>query len=387
MAREARIGASGRGCYRRAQAGRPGGYGWRVRVAQVCSYSLTVPGGVQGQVLGLAQALRELGHEARVLAPCDGLPPDQSVIPLGRSIRFAANGSVAPVAPDPACALRTRQVLAGEGFDVVHLHEPLVPGPTLTALVTSRIPLVGTFHRSGASRAYRLLAPVVRRVGRRLDLRCAVSADAAATASAALGGEYTLVPNGIDIDRYAKAEAWPTAGPTIMFVGRHEPRKGLATLIEAFAALPPDTRLWVAGQGPQSEELRRRSAGQTRIEWLGRISEAEKAARLRGADVYAAPSTGGESFGVVLLEAMAAGTPIVATDLPAYRSVAREGVEALLVPPGDAERLALALRSVLDRGGLAAELAGAAAGRVLEFAMPRIAERYAALYADVPGAR
>src|SRR5438477_3463323 len=195
-------------------------YRWRVRIGLVAPYSLTIPGGVQGQVMGLARALRTQGHEVRVLAPCDGAPPDVGVTPLGNSVPLATNGSVAPIAPDLPCALRTIRALGDEAFDVVHLHEPLVPGPTLTALLFTDAPLVGTFHRAGASNAYSMLRPLVRYGARRLPMRCAVSEDASATARAALGGEYHLVFNGIEVERYAKADPWPTDGRTILFLGR-----------------------------------------------------------------------------------------------------------------------------------------------------------------------
>lgn len=358
----------------------------RVRVALVCPYSLTLPGGVQTQVLGLARELRELGHDARVLGPCDTTPPDVGIVPLGRSVPLSSNGSVAPVAPDVACVRRTVRALEDQAYDVVHLHEPLVPGPTLTALVTTELPVVGTFHRHGGSRVYTALGPLARWTAGRIDLRCAVSPDAAATATAALGGTYTVVPNGVELGRFAGAPRWPAEGRTILFLGRHEPRKGLAVLLEAFSRLPADTRLWVAGDGPETAELRRRAAGYAgheRIEWLGRIGEGEKAARLRAAHVYSAPSLHGESFGVVLLEAMAAGTPIVATDLPAYRMVARAGVDALLVPPGDAASLACALGRVLSDPALAGRLAGAGRARAECFSMRRVAERYAGVYAEL----
>ncbi|MGH9130612.1 MAG: glycosyltransferase [Acidimicrobiales bacterium] len=351
-----------------------------MRIAQVCPYSLTFPGGVQCQVLGLASALRRLGHEVKVLAPCDGPVPDADVVPLGLSIPFAANGSVAPVAPDPACFRRTVRRLEEGDFDLVHVHEPLVPGPSLTALLTTRLAVVGTFHRGGNSGAYRALRPLVRWVADRIDQRCAVSEDARASATAGLGGEYALVPNGVELDRFASADPWPTKGPTIMFLGRHEPRKGLATLLEAFDHLEPEARLWVAGSGPETAELMRKSARNSRIEWLGQISDAEKAARLRGADVYAAPSEHGESFGVVLLEAMAAGTPIVASDLRGYRLVARAGIDALLIAPGDAVSLAEGLARVLDNQIFAEKLAGAGRARAAEFSMQRAALSYVELY-------
>jgi phosphatidylinositol alpha-mannosyltransferase len=354
-----------------------------VRIAQVCPYSLTMPGGVQGQVMALSRALRALGHETRVLGPCDGPPPAPFVTPLGQSIFTAANGSVAPIAPDPSCALRTIRALRDEAFDIVHLHEPLVPGPTLTALLVTDVPTVGTFHRAGDSQAYSALKPAVRWAARKLRLRCAVSDDARATATAALGGSYHVLFNGIEIDRFAKADVWPVDGPTILFVGRHEPRKGLCVLLEAMSYLPANVRLWVGGGGPQTVELRAHAAGDPRIEWLGQMCDDEKAARLRGADVFCAPSLHGESFGVVLLEAMAAQTAIVASDLPGYRVVAREGVEAVLVPPGDAKALAASLSSVLGDRDLGDALVANGEARAAEFSMDELADRYVELYRTV----
>ena len=351
-----------------------------VRVALVCPYSLTVPGGVQGQVLGLARSLRAMGHPTRVLAPCDGPPPDAGVTPLGLSVPLASNGSVAPIAPDPACALRTIRALRDEAFDVVHLHEPLCPGPTLTALLACDSPLIGTFHRSGASSAYRAFRPLVRWAADHLDLRCAVSKDARQTAEDALGGTYEPVWNGIETERFAKATPWPTDGPTIYFMGRHEPRKGLEVLIAALDQLPSEVRLWVASDGPQTEELQARTAGDHRVEWLGRLSDEDAASRLKGADVFCAPSLHGESFGVVLLEAMAASTPIVASALDGYRNVASHGVDALLVPPGDAGALAGALESVLADPSMGRRLVTAGEARVGEFGMDRLAETYVGMY-------
>src|SRR5205823_6172386 len=199
-----------------------------VRIGLVCPYSLTLPGGVQGQVLGLARSLRAMGHEARVLGPCDGPPPDVGVTPLGDCVPLAANGSVAPIAPDASCALRTIRALRDEEFDVLHMHEPLVPGPTMTTVVAAATPKVGTFHAAGGSAAYRWLFPIARWMAGRLAIRCAVSGDARDMARRALRGDYTLLHNGIEVERFAKATPWPTSGPTVFFVGRHEPRKGLA---------------------------------------------------------------------------------------------------------------------------------------------------------------
>jgi len=351
-----------------------------MRIGLVCPYSLTVPGGVQGQVLGLARSLRSMGHEVRVLGPCDGPPPDGGVTALGKSIPTAANGSVAPLAPDASAQLRFIRAVRDEGFEVLHLHEPLSPGATLTACLLKPTPLVGTFHAAGGSAAYRYLRPAVRWVAGRLDLRCAVSDDAQQLAARYLGGRYERLFNGIELEPFIKATPWPTDRPTILFLGRHEERKGLAVLLEALSELPRDVRLWVAGDGPETDRLQRQVAGDPRVEWLGRVSDAEKAARLRGADVYCAPSLRGESFWVVLLEAMAASTPIVASDLAGYRKVARDGHDALLVPPGDATALAAALRRVLADRSTAEELVASGDQRAAEFSMDTLAERYVEHY-------
>ncbi len=352
-----------------------------MRIAQVCPYSLTPPGGVQAQVLGLARSLRGLGHEVRVLAPCDGPPPDAGVTPLGKSVPLAANGSVAPIAPDPACVLRTMRALRDEEFDVLHLHEPLVPGPTLTTLMVSDRPAIGTFHRAGASSAYAAFRPLAKGLAKRLALRCAVSEDARSTAGQALGGDYELVFNGIEVERFAKAATVDLPSPSVFFLGRHEPRKGLATLLDALDHLPADVTLLVAGDGPQSAELRQRHGSDPRISWLGRISDEQKASYLRSADVFCAPSTSGESFGVVLLEAMAASVAIVASDLPGYRNVARPDEHAVLVAPGDPAALGAALSRVLLDGALRRRLVDAGEGRANEFSMDHLAERYLELYA------
>ncbi|MEI7624214.1 MAG: glycosyltransferase family 4 protein [Actinomycetes bacterium] len=354
-----------------------------MRIGIVCPYSLTLPGGVQGQVLSLARALRVRGHDVRVLGPCDGPPPDAGVTPLGDSLPTAANGSVAPIAPDPSAQLRMIRALRDERFDVVNVHEPLAPGVTNTALLFKSQPIVGTFHAAGESAAYRWLTPVVRWLARKIDVRCAVSSDARDMAVAAVGGTYELLFNGVDLAAYDGDPAKRTESPTILFLGRHEPRKGLAVLLDAMGELPAGVKLMVASDGPETEELRRRVAGDTRIEWLGRLSEAEKIERLRSADVFCAPSLGGESFGVVLLEAMAARTAVVASDLPGYANVARAGRDGVLVPPGDPTALAGALRQVLDQPSLRESLVTSGAERASGFSMDHLAERYEAIFERV----
>jgi phosphatidylinositol alpha-mannosyltransferase len=351
-----------------------------MRIGLICPYSLTIPGGVQSQVLGLARELRGRGHEARVLGPCDGPPPEPFVTPLGKSIPTAANGSVAPLAPDPACALRTIRALRDEEFDVLHVHEPLTPGPTLWAVFLRPAPIVGTFHSAGESTSYRTFRPLAVKVAERIDIRTAVSEDARLLASRYLGGTYEMLFNGVEVERYQKVEPFKADGPAVFFCSRHEPRKGLAVLLAALARLPPEVRLWVASDGPETAQLRVAHAGDPRIEWLGRLSEDDKIARWRGASVFCAPSLHGESFGVILLESMAARTPIVASDLDGYRKVARPGVDALLVPPGDPDALADALRRVLTEPELVERLVTAGDERARQFSMTELAGRYEALY-------
>lgn len=358
-----------------------------MRVGLLCPYSLSIPGGVQGQVMGLARTLRARGHEARVLGPCDGPPPAPFVTPLGKSVPAAANGSVAPLAPDPAAQLRTMRALWDEDFDILHLHEPFAPGPCMTALVIKPAPTIGTFHAAGESFAYKHMGAGTRFLNRRLDLRCAVSEDARQLASSAAAGQFTLLFNGVELASYRSGESWPTDGPTIFFCGRHEPRKGLAVLLEAMAGLPGDVRLWVGSDGPETAALRAHWAGDPRVEWLGRLSDEEKVARLRGADVFCAPSLRGESFGVVLIEAMAAETPIVATELPGYANVARPGRDAELVRPGDPKGLAAALTRVLTDHDLRKRLVASGRERAGEFSMDRLADRYLQLYRSLVESR
>ena len=370
------------------------------RVALVSPYSLSRPGGVQGQVLGLARSLGRRGLEVTVFAPVDGsaaLPDDVDVVPTGRSVSLRANGSVAPVSVSPWAAARARSALVRRAPDVVHIHEPFAPGLPYALLVGRGMPpLVATFHRSGASILYSLASPITRLLARRLAVRCAVSDAAAATATAALGGSFEVLFNGIETERFEEVEPWPTVGPTALFLGRHEERKGLAVLLEAWGRVTAGAGkgtpvLWVAGDGPDTAVLQRRHPGTDRLQWLGVVGEEEKVRRLVAADVLAAPALGGESFGMVLLEALAARTVVVASDIDGYRDAA--GGRAVLVAPGDAAVLAAALTGVLDgdlaggRGGRSAWLE-AGAGRAARWSMDDLAGRYLALYGQaMVGAR
>jgi len=350
-----------------------------LRIGIVSPYSLTVPGGVQQQVLGLARSLRAKGHEVRVLGPCDGPPPDAFVTPLGNSLPTAVNGSIAPLAPDASAALRTIRALNDEAFDVVHVHEPLVPGPSLTALLVKMAPVVATFHSAGESAAYRTFSRQLKWVASRIDIRVAVSKDAVELAQRYIGGEYEVLFNGIELNDYVSPSTTPREN-TIFFIGRHEERKGLSKLLEALAQLPPDVRLWIASDGPQTAELKTRFASDSRIEWLGRISDSEKISRMSRASVFCAPSLHGESFGVVLLEAMAAGTPVVASNLDGYRNVATDNETAVLVEIGNVASLASALTRVLTEPQLATRLTANGREHAQRFSMDVLADRYIEMY-------
>jgi phosphatidyl-myo-inositol alpha-mannosyltransferase len=352
-----------------------------MRVMLVSPYSLSMFGGVQNQVLGLAHNLRELGVDARVVAPCDGPPPEPGIITVGPSTQFSANGSIAPVASGKTVAQRTLEARRVIAPDVIHLHEPLVPGPTQTLLMSADEPLIGTFHASYSGRVnpwYAVFRPPLKRWISRLAVRTAVSEDAAEMSELSLGCSSEVLPNGVDVPQFAKATPWPTTRPAILFVGRHEPRKGLDVLLDAFVGLERDAVLWVTSDGPDTERLRERAV--TDVEWLGVVSDEEKARRLRAATVFCAPSVRGESFGIVLLEAMAARTAVVASDIDGYRNVARADRDALLVQPNDPDALRAALQRVLDDPARRAELIASGEQRAAEFSMRRLAERFLAIY-------
>lgn len=362
-----------------------------MRIGLICPYSLTVPGGVQNQVMAMARSLLRRGHRVRVLAPCDGAPPAPFVTPLGASVPNPANGSVAPLAPDPPAQFRLLQALQYEDFDLLHLHEPGVPGPCMTTVFAGPAPMVGTFHAAGRIPAYGVLKPLARWGGARLDARVVVSDDALALVDPVMDGPWIKLFNGIEIEPWRDADPWPTEAPTVLFLGRHEPRKGLSVLLDAFARIDGDLRLWVAGDGPETPVLRRNHPD-GRIEWLGRIGDSERERRMAAADVFCAPSLGGESFGIILLEAMAAGAPVVASAIPGYEKVARapapdgsspERPVARLVKPGDPLELAGALGEVLGSPDAADRLREDGHRRAAAFDMETLVDRYEEIYSSV----
>ena len=328
-----------------------------MRVGLVCPYSWDVPGGVQFHVRDLAEHLISLGHYVSVLAPADeDADLEPYVVAAGRAVPVPYNGSVARVAFGPVSATRVRRWVREGEFDVLHLHEPTVPSVSLLACWAADGPIVATFHtanlRSRAmSAAYAILQPALEKISARI----AVSEDARRTLVEHLGGDPVLIPNGVWVDRFAAAEprpAWRTDTGTIGFIGRlDEPRKGLAVLLAAFAQVAPrrpGVRLLVAGRG-DVEGVRASLPIDLRdaVIFLGQVSEQDKAALLRTVDVYVAPNLGGESFGIVLVEAMAAGAPVLASDLDAFRRVCDGGRAGVLFPVGDEAALAASLVDLL----------------------------------------
>jgi phosphatidylinositol alpha-mannosyltransferase len=348
-----------------------------MRVIMTSPYSLSRPGGVQHQVLALARELRALDVEVRVLAPCDGPPPAPGIVCVGPSVEWESNGSISPIATGAPVARRTIEAVRSIKPDVVHLHEPAVPVLNLSILMGFKGPMVGTFHIAG-DMPQRWAMPAVKVIMQRLPHRVAVSESARRLAAEFFGGEYAVLWNGIDVERFANTVPMPSDRPAVLFIGRHEPRKGLEVLLDAWRGIDRDAVLWVASTGPQTKELRGRKV--PNVEWLGMLSDDAVAARLRAATAFCAPALGGESFGMVLLEAMAAGAPIVASDIDGYRNVARPGRESVAVPPGDADALRAALRQVLDDAALRNELAGAGRQRADGFSMKRLAKEYLAIY-------
>lgn len=344
-----------------------------MRVGLVCPYSWSVPGGVQAHVAGLADALRGLGVEAEILAPTDG--PADGVLPLGGSVPIPSNGSVQRVALSPGAVARTARLIRGRGYDVVHVHEPFLPAACLTALAAARVPVVATAHMyRRALLWYGVFAPVVRLAVRKVDALLAVSPLAAEYARRGTGRVAEVVPNGID--HAGLASLLPERlGGRILFVGRDEPRKGVGVLLEAFSGLRREAELVLVG--PTSDSRR---AG--RVSSLGRLPEGGLRRELARADVLVAPSLGGESFGVVLLEAMAAGVPVVASDIPGYRAVLPPDA-GRLVPPGDADALAAVLDGLLADAELRERLGAAGREAAAAYAWPRVAEQVLAVYRRV----
>jgi len=360
-----------------------------LRIGIVCPYSLEVPGGVQQHVHDLAETLIGLGHDVSVLAPADDdapLPP--FVVSAGRAVPVRYNGSVARLSFGPISASRVRKWIGQGDFDVLHVHEPVTPSVSLLAVMYARGPVVATFHTAMTrSRAMAVAQGALQLVLERITGRIAVSALARKVQVEHLGGSAVEIPNGVSIARFAKAEplpGWPGDDGAIGFLGRYtEPRKGFPVLLRAFGALAPrrpGLRLLVAGPG-DPEELDIPRALRDRVVFLGRVPEDTKARMLRSVDLYVAPNLGGESFGMILTEAMAAGTPVVASDLEAFRRVLDNGNAGALFPTGDPTALSTTLATLLDNPAARTTLSARASAVVTAYDWPTVAERVLEVYA------
>jgi phosphatidylinositol alpha-mannosyltransferase len=361
----------------------------------VCPYSFDVPGGVQFHVRDLAEVFLAEGHEVSVLAPAeeDASPPPY-LTSCGRAVPVRYNGSVARLTFGPVTSARVTRWLESGHFDVLHLHEPVTPSVSLMALWAAEEPVVATFHTSTVrSRAMHAANPLLRPSLEKLRARIAVSEDAAATVRRHLGGETYIIPNGVHVERFASAprrDDWSGTAerPTLAFLGRvDEPRKGLQVALDALPSVldaVPGLRLLVAGPGDAADLLRRvQPRVAAAVEMLGAVSDPDKASLLRSVDAYVAPHLGGESFGIVLVEAMAAGAPVVAADLPAFVRVLDGGRTGAVFETGSSSALAATLLDLLDDRERRETLRRAGRAHAATFDWSRVSRQVLAVYETV----
>ncbi len=354
-----------------------------MKIGLVSPYIYPMPGGVTQHVGYLYENLRLRGHDVRIITSSHGLQrsSEGDVIRIGKGFSVPTNGSVGTLTVSHRFLGQVRDVLDRERFDLLHFHEPFVPFLSLAVLRESQSVNVATFHAyAGFSPSYELGSRMLRGYAARLHGRIAVSAAARHFIDRYFPGDYKVIPNGVDLERFARAvpvARWQDGTQNILFVGRFEPRKGVLDLLKAYRILRKtgcDCRLLLAGTGPQEREARRyvmtrRLSG---VEFLGRVTDAERDQLFRTATVYVSPATGRESFGIVLLEAMAAGAPIVASDIHGYKGVVRRDREALLVQPRSAKHIAAATGLLLRDPHLRAQMSAAGRQRAQEFSWPRV---------------
>lgn len=344
-------------------------------IALASPYDFAFPGGVTHHVRALARQLRQRGHTVDIIAPTSIPQPEtEGVVPLGVPVHaLPMSGATARVSISPGVWRAIKRVMQTRRYDVVHVHEPTAPPLSLAVIHHARAPVIGTFHQYRLRHPYNeVIHPLTRRFVAKMAARIAVSQAALATAAPYFPGEYDIIPNGVDLGLFRSARPIPRlkSSPSlhILYVGRLETRKGLRYLLQAYQqvrARLPEARLWIVGAYSKAERwafvrwLRHHRVYGVRF--IGQVSERDKAQWFRSADVFCAPSTGYESFGMVLIEAMAAGVPVIASDIPGYREVIQHGTTGILVPPCDPTALATSLLHLLQNPALGHRLAGAAA--------------------------
>jgi len=365
-----------------------------VKIGLVTPYVYPLPGGVNEHVRFLYENLRLRGHDVRIISSSHGLQrsSEGDVIRIGKGFSMPSNGSMGTITLSPRYVSQVQAMLAREQFDLLHFHEPFVPFLSLVLLHQSKSVNVATFHAyAGFSPAYELGKRTLSHYAARLHGRIAVSAAARHFVDRFFPGDYKVIPNGVDVGRFHRAvpiARWQDGCPNILFVGRLEDRKGLPHLLKAFRLVRKtgvECRLLVVGSGPQEREARRyvMTRGLQNVEFLGRVSDAEKAQLFKTADIFCSPATGRESFGIVLLEAMAAGAPIVCSDIHGYKGVVQRGRQALLVQSGDTKGLASALLELLSDSELRARMGAAGLVRAEQFSWESVTAKVDEYYGFV----
>lgn len=364
-----------------------------MKIGIVCPYSFDVPGGVQFHIRDVAEELIRRGHQVQVLAPSEADENPDWLVSTGGALPIKFNGSVARLSFGPVVAARTRKWLAEGDFDVVHIHEPETPSLGLLALMNSDGPVVATFHASlDRSVIRQLSAGLLQPFLEKISARIAVSAEARRTLIEHHAGDAVIIPNGVYTKAFREAEPHPDweatpERPVIVFLGRlDESRKGLPVFAKAIGPILerfPGARFLVAGRGDADslEEVRREHPQS--VELLGEISDEEKASLLKGATVYVAPQLGGESFGIVLVEAMAAGTAVVASDIPAFAAVLQDGKVGALFKTGDSNALTAELIRQLENPDVRHQLAEAGQQAANQFDWGTVTEKILAVYQAV----
>jgi phosphatidyl-myo-inositol alpha-mannosyltransferase len=366
-----------------------------MRIGMVCPYSFDVPGGVQAHVLQLAEVMRSYGHHVSVLAPSspEANVPDY-VVSGGKAVPIPYNGSVARLRFGPATHRKVKKWLLDGDFDVLHLHEPNAPSLSMLALMIAEGPIVATFHTSTTkSLTLSVFQGILRPWHEKIVGRIAVSDLARRWQMEALGSDAVEIPNGVDVESFASApklDGYPRPGRSVLFLGRFdEPRKGMAVLLGALPTLVesfPDVEVLVVGRGDEEELTEEAGELAGHLRFLGLVDDAEKASAMASVDVYCAPNTGGESFGIVLVEAMAAGTAVVASDLDAFRRVLEDGAAGRLVPIDDSAALAAALIDVLADDTARQRYVEVATKAVRKYDWSVVAKEILRVYETVAGA-